>query len=421
MNSTPANVNPVTPAPLLTEDYVPPSHGHSVLQALAAATVLPRIRLPALDADGHGSVDDKPVYMSQPVSAHRYSFTEEIARGGMGVVLRGRDEDLGREIAIKVMLERYRGQNEYLQRFIEEVQITAQLQHPGIPPVYELGLFTDGRPYFSMKLVRGVTMAQLMVRTNPTQLQSRLLKIFEQICQTMAYAHARGVIHRDLKPHNVMVGKFGEVQVMDWGLAKRLLKDEGRLLKDQVHDAARVGASSLIDDHRSSETRAGTILGTPAYMPPEQARGDIDRLDERSDVFGLGAILCEILTGRPPYAGANMKEVLDKAMCADRTEAFALLDLCSADPELVRLTKHCLAADLQHRPRNAGELTVELTAYTQSTYLRQWELEQARIAYENRQKNRIKTTTNHHLPPLAWFVIITCVVAFLLQLFLFRK
>ena len=153
----------------------------------------------------------------------RYQLFGEIARGGMGAVLKGRDIDLGRDLAVKVLLESHRDKPELVRRFVEEAQIGGQLQHPGIVPVYELGAFADRRPYFTMKLVKGRTLADILrARKSPAEELSRFLNIFESIGQTMAYAHVRGVIHRDLKPSNVMVGSFGEVQVMDWGLAKVL-------------------------------------------------------------------------------------------------------------------------------------------------------------------------------------------------------
>ena len=153
----------------------------------------------------------------------RVQLLGEIARGGMGVVLKGRDPDLGRDLAVKVLLEAHKEKPDLVRRFVEEAQIGGQLQHPGVVPVYELGTFGDRRPYFTMKLVKGQTLAELLAeRKSPADDLPRFLAIFEQICQTMAYAHARDVIHRDLKPSNVMVGSFGEVQVMDWGLAKVL-------------------------------------------------------------------------------------------------------------------------------------------------------------------------------------------------------
>ena len=199
----------------------------------------------------------------------------------MGAILRGRDVELGRELAIKVLLESHRGNAEVARRFVEEAQIGGQLQHPGIVPVYELGTFPDRRPFFAMKLVKGRTLASLLrERTDPGHDLPRFLSIFEQVCQTMAYAHARGVIHRDLKPSNVMVGSFGEVQVMDWGLAKVLLR--GGIADEEI--AGEPVAETVITTVRSgspagsgSESEAGSVLGTPAYMAPEQARGEVGR------------------------------------------------------------------------------------------------------------------------------------------------
>src|SRR5262249_41970526 len=146
-----------------------------------------------------------------------------VARGGMGAVLRARDPDLGRDLALKVLLERHRDRPELVKRFLEEAQIGGQLQHPGIVPVHELGTLTDRRPFFAMKRAKGRALPAFRDgRKSPASELPRYIGIFEQICQTVAYAHARAVIHRDLKPSNVMVGSFGEVQVMDWGLAKVL-------------------------------------------------------------------------------------------------------------------------------------------------------------------------------------------------------
>src|SRR5262249_45663796 len=142
---------------------------------------------------------------------------------GMGAVLKGRDVDLGRDLAVKVLLEAHQDNPSMLLRFVEEAQVGGRLQHPGVVPVYELGRLPDQRPFFTMKLVQGQTLSALLDRrADPGQELPKFLKIFEQVCQTLAYAHSRRVIHRDLKPHNVMVGEFGEVQVMDWGLAKVL-------------------------------------------------------------------------------------------------------------------------------------------------------------------------------------------------------
>ena len=283
----------------------------------------------------------------------------------MGAVLKGRDVDLGRDLAIKVILEEHRDVPEIVRRFVEEAQIGGQLQHPGIVPVYELGRFPDGRLFIAMKLIRGRTLAALLEdRKNPLDERPRFLSIFEQVCQTMAYAHSRGVVHRDLKPSNVMAGDFGEVQVMDWGLAKVL--DEGGVA-DEMRAKRGQGDASAIRTIRTGsdagESVAGSVLGTPAYMAPEQARGEIDTVDERADVFGLGSILCEILSGQPAFAGRRGLELYKMAERADVSDAFARLDACGADAELIALAKSCLAAAPKDRPRDAGAVLSGLGAY----------------------------------------------------------
>ena len=195
----------------------------------------------------------------------------EIGRGGVGVVYKGRDQDLGRDVAMKVLKDEYARHPDVLARFVEEAQIGGQLQHPGIVPVYELGLQADERPYFAMKLVKGETLqAQLARRDDPAKNRRRFLGIFEQVCQTIAYAHARRVIHRDLKPANIMIGAFGEVQVVDWGFAKVLPKGG---VADEVKSAQRASQRSVIETARStpgsgSHSQAGSMLGTPAYISP---------------------------------------------------------------------------------------------------------------------------------------------------------
>ena len=328
----------------------------------------PRLTVPD-EGSEHGVsplIDNRtPDAQKLPEGRGHYQVMGEIARGGMGVVLKSHDTDLGRDVAMKVLRREHADQDAILQRFVEEAQIGGQLQHPGIVPVYELGLMEDERPYFTMKLVKGRTLAKLLAeRDDPAKDRRTFLGIFEKVVETMAYAHARHVIHRDLKPANIMVGAFGEVQVVDWGLAKVLREggvDDERAQLEQsqlsIIATVRSGSGSV-----GSESMVGSVMGTPAYMPPEQAQGDIDRLDERADVFALGAILCEILTGAPPYGGQR-DEILEQAARAKLDPARERMAACGADKALVELAERCLTPARTGRPRSAEPLLTEVQAW----------------------------------------------------------
>ncbi len=305
----------------------------------------------------------RPSSSEMPIDKGRYQLLGEIGHGGMGAVFKGRDPDLGRDLAVKVLLEEHQNVPDLVRRFIEEAQIGGQLQHPGIVPVYELGSFSDRRPYFTMRLVKGHTLATLMKeRAGPAHDLPKFLVIFEQVCQTVAYAHARGVIHRDLKPPNIMVGSFGEVQVMDWGLAKVLPKDGPKKDFDAA-PANQTVVATVRGEGESDLSEAGSVLGTPAYMAPEQARGETDAIDRRADVFALGSILCEILTGAPAFAGGRWIEIVRSARCADTAAALVRLEQCGADLELLALARDCLAPLAQDRPADAGVVAGRMTAY----------------------------------------------------------
>jgi serine/threonine protein kinase len=286
-----------------------------------------------------------------------YELREEIGRGGMGVVYRARDLALAREVAVKLLLEGYEPDSAAARRFVEEAQITGQLQHPGIPAVHQTGTTPARRPFLAMKLVKGHTLADLLVdRADPSVDRSRFLAIFEHVCHAVGYAHAHDVIHRDLKPANIMVGAFDEVQVMDWGLAKVVTKGAIRA-SSTAHEAYTELTRTAIGAPRNAEmaTQAGSLLGTPAFMSPEQAGGETDKIGPASDVFGLGAILCVILTGQPPYRGDSVEAVRLQAIRGELDDAFACLDGCGAEPDLVALAKHCLAK-MSERPRDAGQV-----------------------------------------------------------------
>ena len=293
-----------------------------------------------------------------PATPHgRYALGDEIARGGMGVVHRAADTTLGRPVAVKILAAGFGPDSAAARRFAEEARVTGQLQHPGIPPIHDLGELPDGRPFLAMKLIQGRTLADLLTdRPDPAADRGRFVAVFEQVCQAVGYAHSRGVLHRDLKPANVMVGAFGEVQVMDWGLAK-ILADPAADPDDPAGDPERTGAYAPAAD---GGTGSGTVLGTPAYMPPEQARGE--PADRRADVFGLGAVLSAVLTGKPPFPGRPAGEALRRAAAGDVADCFTRLDACGAEPELVALCKRCLSPKPTDRPRDAGAVAAAVAA-----------------------------------------------------------
>jgi len=289
----------------------------------------------------------------------RYQTVGEVARGGVGVILKCRDVDLGRDVAMKVLRSGHRDNEQLTARFVEEAQIAGQLQHPGIVPVYELGLTEEKQPYFTMKFVKGETLAaRLANRESPAENLGQLLGIFQQVCMTIAYAHSRGVIHRDLKPANIIIGGFGEVMTVDWGFAKVMA--HGGVADEQMAKSRVEAPQTIVQTVRTgstpgsgSDSVAGSVMGTPAYMPPEQALGDVDSMDPRSDVFGLGAILCEILTGLPPYSWGELSPIVQAAQ-GRLDDAFQRLDACGADDALVSLCKRCLDVVPARRPSDGG-------------------------------------------------------------------
>jgi serine/threonine-protein kinase len=310
--------------------------------------------LPGTPPDG----TDRRAAAEPGVRAGRVELLGEIARGGMGAVLRGHDPELGRELAVKVILPAHRDNPDLLRRFVGEARLAGQLQHPGIMPIYDVGHLSDGRPFFTMKLVQGRTLADLLdERSDGGHDLQRFLRYFEAVCQAVGYAHARGIVHRDLKPLNVMVGTFGEVQVMDWGLAKRV--EEGPESGTEPTPAPPASPSST--PLPTAFTRPGAVVGTPGYLAPERARGRAG--DQRADVFGLGAILCEILTGAPPFGSGALLDQLHQARDGDLGAATAGLARCGADPELIRLAKGCLAVDPADRPADGSAVATRVAEY----------------------------------------------------------
>jgi tetratricopeptide (TPR) repeat protein len=320
-----------------------------------------------------------------PLSPPGYELLDEIGRGGMGVVYRARDTALGRDVAVKLLSERHPADSPAGQRFLGEARITGQLQHPGIPAVHQVGALADGRPFLAMKLIKGSTLeALLKQRPDPSAERGRLLAVFEAVCQAVGYAHAHRVIHRDLKPANVMVGAFGEVQVMDWGLAKVLGEESPATAEALAAEQTRAWTEFSPTPEAGSHTQAGSLVGTPAFIAPEQAVGQIERVNERSDVFGLGALLAVILTGKPPYVGETHEAVRVQAVRGKLDDCFARLDASGAEPELLALCKRCLAFEPADRPASAGAVAAAVAGLRAAAdeRARRAELEQVRALGE---------------------------------------
>ncbi len=272
-----------------------------------------------------------------PTNAGRYQLLDEIGRGGGGVVYRGFDPKIGRPVAVKVLHAQGVKDGSSARRFDAEARLTCLLAHPSIPPVHDVGEMPDGRPFMAMKLIDGRTLHELL-KEHPGE-SGRWLAAFEAVCQAVGYAHSRGVIHRDLKPQNVMIGAFGEVQVMDWGLAKRVADP----------DLPRPTAPA---DPSAEMTQAGEVLGTPAYLSPEQAAGEA--ATPRSDVFGLGGVLYFILTGRPPFYADSSTSALVRAAVGDLSAELSILDMSGTDPEVAAVCKACLAHNPADRPADGA-------------------------------------------------------------------
>jgi tetratricopeptide (TPR) repeat protein/tRNA A-37 threonylcarbamoyl transferase component Bud32 len=337
-------------------------HGdaHASLAAAATADVR-RVLDSVADPAVRQSLADLPVTRPvlpvtiayEPGARARYTLTRLHAQGGIGRVWLAHDEDLGRDVALKELRPDRGDSPTAAARFLEEAQITGQLEHPGIVPVYELVRPADGRPCYAMRFVGGRTLADAIAdyhrrreagQTGPLELRE-LLGAFVGVCNAVAYAHSRGVLHRDLKPANVALGDYGEVLVLDWGLAK---------VQGTADEPTSLLPVALGGGDGAGRTQQGQVLGTPAYMAPEQARGRPDLVDRRSDVYGLGAILYEVLTGMPPFDGADTPEVLKRVVQEPVVPPRQVVP--ATPPALEAVCLKALAKEPADRYVSAGEL-----------------------------------------------------------------
>ena len=339
-----------------------------------------------------GPLDEEIDDRISDAQAGHYTVQGQHASGGQARIMLAIDEQIGREVAIKELIPdsgsdwatdtpiSQRLSTPGTVRFLREARVTGQLEHPNIVPVHEVGRREDGSLYYTMRFVRGETMARRLKDCKTLADRMKLLGAFWDVCNAISFAHSRGVVHRDLKPENIMTGEFGETVVIDWGVAKVAGKQDIR-----ATDIER--ELRYLKQQDTSKTAAGTAIGTPSYMSPEQAKGDIDEIDERSDVWGLGALLYEILTGRPPYVGETPMEIILK-VGSEPIEP--VRGLCPEAPaELAAVAEKSLNKDRAGRYQSARELTTEIDAFMTGSRVTaydysSWELLK-RFARQNRK------------------------------------
>jgi hypothetical protein len=284
-----------------------------------------------------------------PSGERRYEPRRELGRGGMGRVLEAADRQFNRVVAVKELIK---GDDPGLRaRFVTEALVTGNLEHPGIASVYERGVREDGSLFYAMRLVRGRTLAQALEEAHGLEERLALLPVLVQAAQTLAYAHERGVIHRDIKPANIITGPHGETVILDWGIAKV------RGLPTSEAGAAEAGGAE-------GATHYGSVMGTPAYMSPEQAAGRLDELDERTDVFALGAILYHLLSGQKPYEAGTAQGLVAKA--AEGRPAPLSREAPKAPEGLRRICERAMARAPEARYRSAAEMAKDLEAFLSS-------------------------------------------------------
>ena len=311
----------------------------------------------------------------------RYEVEEEVARGGMGVIYRVRDPEMRRFLAMKVLIsdlgeghtDDSSRRSNLVARFTDEAQLTGQLDHPGIIPVYDMGKDEQGRLFFTMRMVKGRTLEEIfeLVREGREGWTvTRALGVLQKVCEAMAFAHDRGVIHRDLKPANVMVGRFGETYVMDWGLGKLVGEEEAPSERHDTSLQTVLSSARKDESSRGGElaTLDGDVMGTPAYMPPEQARGEMERMGPRSDVYAVGAMLYHLLSGhapyRPPGAGVLPVELLRKLLAGPPEPVAQAAP--SVPAELCAICERAMAREPEQRYAGMVELGEDLQAYVEN-------------------------------------------------------
>jgi serine/threonine-protein kinase len=301
-----------------------------------------------------------PVAMLQRDVAQRHVDKGEIARGGMGSIRKVFDTNLQRTVAMKVLFPEHRNDAKISARFGEEAQILGQLEHPNIVPVHDFGEDVEGIRYFTMYYVRGKTLTDILqsdtVADGSREAYFKLLNIFLRVCDAVAFAHSRGVVHRDLKPDNIMVGGFGEVYLMDWGISKLLNRASSMPspVDGEIYEPVRVKREGAAEDER------GQIIGTFFYMSPEQANAQVESVDERTDIFLLGGVLYEVLTGQTPYMGSTVVDVVRQAQKANIPSPELVAPDRNVPAALSRICMKCLQKDQNERYQTVQQLKADV-------------------------------------------------------------
>jgi WD40 repeat protein/serine/threonine protein kinase len=379
----------------------------------------PDVRASLARALGAPEPETTVVYRPPRSSGSRFVVLRPHARGGLGEVFVALDEELNREVALKAIREHNARDPVSRARFVQEAEITGRLEHPGIVPVYGYGEHADGRPYYAMRFIRGESLKQAIGRFHDAKQPRdgshglalrKLLGAFVAVCQAIHYAHSRGVLHRDLKPDNIMLGKFGETLVVDWGLAKPLEQ-----VQTEADEAGRSLGEAPLRPHSGSgsvETQAGEALGTPAYMSPEQAAGRQDLMGPASDVYGLGATLYCLLTGRAPFAAGDVAEVLEHVRKGDYPPPRAIDARISAPLEAICLKAMALAP--RDRYASAQDLAEDLE---------HWLADEPVKAYPEPRRARLARWARRHKPLVAGAaaLLLAAVVALSLGLVLLGR
>jgi len=296
----------------------------------------------------------------------KYLLKDELGRGASGRIILAKDIHIGREIAVKELLKDNRPgflkkkkpgyYVNIMKRFLREARITGQLEHPSIIPVHEIGIKDDGTLYYTMRRIQGKTFHQVIKSADTTEKKLKLLPHFIDVCNAVAYAHSMGVIHRDIKPDNIMVGPYGETFLVDWGIAKAPNLPE---IKDP--DSVDITASSIDSGVNIADTIVGSVIGTPSYMPPEQASGKIDKVDDRSDIYSLGAVLYRVLTGTRPFASNNVYKTINETINGKLSHVLELNP--EIPPEIAEVAMKALSREKENRYSSASEITEEISSW----------------------------------------------------------